>query len=326
MLSNLKRIFSKYTGTLRSWKLSYVINNILNYGRLSHNRKMLKKYGINRDVWRPIGTSDLPRTTELPWLDRDGGIEEMRQHPDFDKFPQEIQDELIRYVRDGYMVLNQFFSSKSVSEHNAIVDQLLESHKIDFNYSGSKLMDLHEVNPGINQNWFRNEQVLNILKFIFGKDVIPFQTIHFIHGSQQKAHSDSIHMSTFPPGYLAGVWTALEDISLEQGAIFYYPGSHRWPYVSCEDYESGNTKWKIGLNSYKNYEAYMSAMIEEKGVKPSYFLPKAGDVLIWHANLVHGGSPILQKGSTRRSMVAHYYGDDVYCYHEISQRPALIKE
>ena len=50
-----------------------------------------------------------------------------------------------------------------------------------------------------------------------------------------------------------------------------------------------------------------------------------GDVLVWHANLLHGGGPILREGATRRSMVAHYFCEEVICYHEMTQRPALLE-
>ena len=49
-----------------------------------------------------------------------------------------------------------------------------------------------------------------------------------------------------------------------------------------------------------------------------------GDVLVWHHNLLHGGSAIEREGATRRSMVAHYFGEGALCYHEITERPALI--
>jgi hypothetical protein len=38
------------------------------------------------------------------------------------------------------------------------------------------------------------------------------------------------------------------------------------------------------------------------------FLPKRGDVLIWHAALVHEGSPIRNDALTRKSLVTHYSG------------------
>jgi ectoine hydroxylase-related dioxygenase (phytanoyl-CoA dioxygenase family) len=53
-------------------------------------------------------------------------------------------------------------------------------------------------------------------------------------------------------------------------------------------------------------------------------IAKKGDVLIWHANLVHGGAPILNPALTRKSMVVHYYANDVIKYHEITERPSLM--
>ena len=322
----LKRLFSRYTGFLRSLKLTYVLNNVINYRKLKHNKSMLKDLGLRHNVIGPIGTSDLPETDEVPWLDGPDALDQLKSHPRWSSFDDEMQRLLIQFVEEGYMVLKGFYSAEEVLGLNREIDQLRSEKSIDFNYSGSKLMDVHEVSSIVDHGFFRNQRLLDILSFLFGRDVLPFQTINFVKGSQQKAHSDSIHMSTYPPGYLLAAWTALEDIDMAQGPVFYYPGSHRLPYVSCDDYESGNTEWTIGKNSYKNYEKYIEALISSNEWQPTYFKPKAGDVLIWHANLLHGGLPIEDPALTRRSMVGHYYAQGVFCYHEISQRPALIKD
>ncbi len=47
-------------------------------------------------------------------------------------------------------------------------------------------------------------------------------------------------------------------------------------------------------------------------------------MLIWHANLIHGGEKITRENSTRKSMVVHYFAEDVIKYHEITERPALL--
>lgn len=166
---------------------------------------------------------------------------------------------------------------------------------------------------------------MRILNFLMGKKIVPFQTINFIQGSEQRPHSDSIHMTTEPEGYLIAVWTALEDTDASNGSLIFYPGSHRLPYVSCEDYHSGNTRWTIGKNSYKKYEDYIENLLLQHSFPEKCFHAKKGDVFIWHANLLHGGSKIKKAGSTRRSMVAHYFCQGVICYHEISQRPALLE-
>jgi ectoine hydroxylase-related dioxygenase (phytanoyl-CoA dioxygenase family) len=69
-------------------------------------------------------------------------------------------------------------------------------------------------------------------------------------------------------------------------------------------------------------------MIEELLQKNRFprkeLIAKKGDVFIWHANLVHGGSPIKDPAITRKSMVVHYYASDVIKYHEITERPSLM--
>jgi ectoine hydroxylase-related dioxygenase (phytanoyl-CoA dioxygenase family) len=65
-------------------------------------------------------------------------------------------------------------------------------------------------------------------------------------------------------------------------------------------------------------------IIAKNGLQPKVFLPKKGDVFIWHANLVHGGTPVRNTALTRKSMVIHYYAKDVIKYHEITERPSLI--
>jgi ectoine hydroxylase-related dioxygenase (phytanoyl-CoA dioxygenase family) len=64
--------------------------------------------------------------------------------------------------------------------------------------------------------------------------------------------------------------------------------------------------------------------VEELGLKPAYFTPKKGDVLIWHHNLLHGGSPRRVRSHTRKSVVCHFYASNVICYHDLSGDPAGV--
>ena len=47
--------------------------------------------------------------------------------------------------------------------------------------------------------------------------------------------------------------------------------------------------------------------MREKGYRQEHFLARRGDVLIWHANLLHGGAPVKNKALSRWSQVTHYY-------------------
>jgi len=320
----LRDIFKKYTGFLRDLKLVYIVNNFLNGDKLQHNKELYKKYGIRRSIFNNIGSKNMPKNeTEIPWIDKPNAKEKVKSHPDFRALDEKLQQKVLGFIDNGFMILEGFYDDKIVDNLNQSIDNVLKQQKTDFNFTGRKIMDSHQVSEEAN-GIFRQPELLKLLSFLLGKPVLPFQSINFIQGSEQRAHSDSIHMTTEPQGYLIATWTALEDVYDGNGALFYHPKSHRLPFVSCEDYNSGHTKWLLGKNSYPNYEDKIQAVIEEQQLEKRFFHAKKGDVLIWHANLLHGGSAIKKEGSTRKSMVCHYYAEDVVCFHELTQRPALI--
>ena len=82
----------------------------------------------------------------------------------------------------------------------------------------------------------------------------------------------------------------------------------------------------LGPKSYDAYEKMIEQKIEETPIPKKILRAQPGDVLIWHANLFHGGEPHPNKNKTRKSMVFHYFKEGSICYHEITQRPAILKE
>ncbi len=322
----LSRFFQKYTGFLRNLKASYVINNLLHADTLRPNGSYYRRFGLRKSVLSPIGSKDFggKHDPDIPWLDQPGALERLVQDNTFQSMDAGMQSKIRQFVTDGYMVLENYFPESATAALNAEVDHLLDSGQTGFNYTGRKIFNLPQQSE-IAADFYRHPQLLEYLSFLLGKPALPFQSMNFTLGSEQRAHSDSIHMMTEPPGYLIATWIALEDCSEENGPLFYYPGSHRLPIVTTEHYKSGNTFFTIGEHSNRRYEDKMAEVIAENGLQKQLFLAKRGDVLIWHANLLHGGSPIARAGATRKSMVCHYFAEGVFCYHEMSQRPALIK-
>ena len=148
--------------------------------------------------------------------------------------------------------------------------------------------------------------VLELLEKLHGRAAFPFQTLNFNVGTQQPTHSDTIHFDSFPPGYMAGVWVALEDIDEANGPLHYYPGSHRLPQVTLAD--MGARGWGQGYSLYSRvYEPGIQKMIDDLGLVKEGARIKKGQALVWSANLLHGGEPILDPTRTRHSQVTHYY-------------------
>lgn len=311
-----------YLMAIKQWKPVHWLYNLLHYRQLKHNREAYRRYHISKPLVASISSKDFPDKTSRAWLDTGDAAIIAAQKAGFEKFSPAVQQQIRNWSRDGYMIVENAFDAATCDAVNAEIERMMRSRRLQFT-NGNKLMFANRKSP-IVRSVANDERLTGLLSFILDKEVVPFQTINFIEGSQQRAHSDSIHMTTYPLGYLIAAWIALEDVHHESGPLFYYPGSHRLPYLLNEDFNEGETSLHLGKKGYTDYEDVIEKLVKQHGYQPKEFLPKKGDVLIWHANLVHGGAPILQPGSTRKSMVVHYYAKDVIKYHEITERPSLM--
>ncbi|MEX2468657.1 MAG: phytanoyl-CoA dioxygenase family protein [Pseudohongiellaceae bacterium] len=147
-----------------------------------------------------------------------------------------------------------------------------------------------------------DSRVTTALAQLLGRKALPFQTLNFPVGTSQLAHSDTVHFSTIPAGYMAGVWVALEDIDEDNGPLAYYPGSHKLPYYGMHDLEL-----EPGYENYRHYEQRIQDLIDEHSLQVEYGVVPKGTAIIWHANVLHGGAPQKDKGRSRHSQVTHYY-------------------
>lgn len=308
---------------LKKYKIIHWLYNLWHIQSLRHNREAYRRYGIHKPLFASISGKDFPDKTSKAWLDINDSALVASSRKSFFEFTPSIRSQIEQWSEKGYMIFEKLLSDTETDNINAEIDRLLKSGKLHFT-NGNKMMFAHKLSSQI-RNICYDKRILSILDFILDKKVVPFQTINFIQGSEQRAHSDSIHMTTYPLGYLIAVWIALEDITMQNGPLFYYPGSHRLPFLFNSDYDNDSSLLTLGNKTYTDYEDKLQAILQQNNFQPVPFLAKKGDVLVWHANLVHGGMPITDKNTTRKSMVIHYYADDVIKYHEITERPSLMK-
>jgi ectoine hydroxylase-related dioxygenase (phytanoyl-CoA dioxygenase family) len=158
-----------------------------------------------------------------------------------------------------------------------------------------------------------NPDVLALLGKLYGRRAIPFQTLNFPVGTEQKLHSDSNHFSSLPERFMCGVWLAMEDVHPDAGPLTYAPGSHKWPIIS--NLMIGR-RGRGGQNhsAQAPFEAAWDALLEIHGAEGELLIAKKGQALIWAANLLHGGSFQKDKSLTRWSQVTHYYFENCIYY------------
>jgi hypothetical protein len=218
-----------------------------------------------------------------------------------------------QFDRDGYLLIDP-----------QVPDQLIERIKAD-------LADKHTRAPAgtpgypfikrIQDAWEFSEavrrlvvwpRVLQILRELYGREPLPFQSLNFPVGTEQKVHSDSIHFNTMPAGWMCGVWYALEDIDEDCGPLVYYPGSQKLPEYTLEDIPVEVVPGTY--QNYHHYEKFIENLIRTHNLQPRYATMRKGQAFIWSSNLLHGGSKRRNIDRSRHSQVNHYFFEGCQYY------------
>jgi ectoine hydroxylase-related dioxygenase (phytanoyl-CoA dioxygenase family) len=214
--------------------------------------------------------------------------------------PMEVIDRVVAELED------EFHPGNELQEKPSLVRRLLQRPpRSRFSYTDHiRIQDAWLGSQDV-KAIARAPKILALLRELYGREPLPFQTLNFRVGTQQQPHADAFHFNSDPPGYMCGVWVALEDIDESSGPLVYYAGSHRLPEVSPADLLIAPTQ-----EEYPKYEAYVQEQIEREGLEPRLGTLRKGEALVWASNLLHGGSPRADPQRTRRSQVTHYFFSD----------------
>jgi hypothetical protein len=148
--------------------------------------------------------------------------------------------------------------------------------------------------------------LLSILEEMLGEPAVLFRSTYFPRGRARTIHIDSQDIPVRHPQTLLGVWIALEEVHPDAGPLVYFPGSHKIPLYCFND-----GTHHAAPEEEADWFDYVDVQIRLRRLKERRFLAKKGDVLIWHANLVHGGGPIKDSSRTRNSLVCRYFGETI---------------
>lgn len=305
--------------SIRRFKPATILYNLIHAKNLRHNRLNYRNLGLDKAWYDTVSSADfahLSQQTEEP--------EDPIQASIFDTLDPESQESLKHFDKNGFAILRNYLTEGNVNALNEEIDSLVANKKLSFIYRNKLLFAIRH--SAMIKAVGKDPALMELIGILLNGEAALFQSINFIYGSEQATHSDAFHMSTYPLGGLLGAWFALEDIHPDNGPLHYYPGSHRLPYFNNADFHNQGSKYFKGKQSYPAYTAMLSQKIEDGGFKKEVFQARKGDLLLWHANLMHGGEPHQNRERTRKSMVFHYFKKGVVCYHEITQRPAIIEQ
>jgi hypothetical protein len=261
-----------------------------------------------------------PRATNIPWT----------ESPFFPQLLQEahLDGETSRlveqYAKDGYLIIDPGIPAQTL---DSVVRDLADSYHLNAGPSHSdeiRIADAWAFNEAV-RSIALAPKVLALLETLYRRPPVPFQTLNFRVGTEQRAHSDTIHFNSVPERFMCGVWVALEDMDHSNGPLVYYPGSHKLPVYDLHDIGICGSDQRDTSEFYPLYEDFVQALIAAHGLERREINVKKGQALVWSANLFHGGAPILDRSRSRNSQVTHYYFSGCYYYTPLLSDVAIGK-
>lgn len=227
-----------------------------------------------------------------------------------------------KFFRDcGFLVLPGFFTEDEVSwalsAYDQVWDELPSDVVVDSEATGRRvrIRDLTEKERKlpfkVNDLFLRDkdlreaiisERLGRILKELLHDDPVVINTLSVEYGTQQADHLDTLFMTPITAGHLVATWMALEDVDPDAGPLRYYPESNH-----IEPYRFEDGGYHVVQHEMPDWTDYMATAVQRHGLEESRFMAKRGDLFIWDAWLLHGGTEICKPGLSRRSLITHYF-------------------
>ncbi|HEY5110312.1 MAG TPA: phytanoyl-CoA dioxygenase family protein [Acidimicrobiales bacterium] len=221
---------------------------------------------------------------------------------------------------DGVLIIPGFFSEEEVTAvtdaldrvrterpRSVTVDDLVtgdRTHASDADFSHAmKVNDIYLEDQRV-RDVALSARVGDLLGELLDDVPVLCNTLNLPKGSQQADHLDTLYMTPATPDKLVATWMALEDVHPDAGPLRYFPGSARIPTYRFRD-----GSLHVDPEEMDAWSEYMADEVDRRGLSEERFLAKRGDLFVWHAWVLHGGSAIEDPSLTRNSLVTHFWSE-----------------
>jgi len=251
------------------------------------------------------------------WIDRADAHDVLAERRSRGEVTAEEAEALAQYIDEGYVVFPR-----------AVGDELIDAYLDLFERSWDEAPSCiyahvdHEVLPISREYYDRIAKVsclhccfdraselifppvvLRFLNLIYDRPPVAFQTMTMRKGSEEVLHIDTGPLTLTEPMTMAASWLALEDVRQGSGELQFVPGSHSVPEYLHPGMSKGHNN---DFLAYGQVLDQMHSDCADRGFTTKRFDAKKGDILVWHADLLHGGAKIEDPSSTRKSLVTHF--------------------
>lgn len=239
----------------------------------------------------------------------------------------DIRTHVENLIRDGFTVikgaipkdkcLSLITNFKEFAELNG--EKFVKFLDRDGHYP--RIANLHAAFPELIDLFDKNKTAFDIQEAMFGATPSLYTSLFYERGSAQDIHRDTPYFTTKPEMFYLGVWVALEDANEQNGALDVMRGGHKIPEpdraaIALAHYESLEAVPSSSAELWDAFQNEVQRLCAEAGIKKEQISVEAGDTIIWHPQLPHGGGQILDITKSRFSFVMHTTPAGVPVYHQ----------
>jgi len=212
--------------------------------------------------------------------------------------------------QDGYTIVRQMFTLEEAEMYRDHFMRLRREGDYAGDFAG---IDADETDPlkayprmihmhrwdDSSLRWMLDPRINQALTAFLGKEPFAVQTMLYFKpaGARGQAlHQDNYYLRV-QPGTCMAAWLALDDCDEENGCMQIVAGSQSWPVLCTVDADRSQSFTDVTV-----------PLPPDADVRP--IVMKAGDVLFFNGQLVHGSYPNTSKNRFRRSLIGHYIQGD----------------
>ncbi|NGP45244.1 phytanoyl-CoA dioxygenase family protein [Bacillaceae bacterium SIJ1] len=210
------------------------------------------------------------------------------------------------FEKEGYVIIRGLFSEEDVKRIHDLFEEI--SHQTipghfepDFSAEQNdplkrypRVMHPHRFNE-VARDYMLHPGVFDVLEDLYAEDVLAAQSMFYYKppGSKGQAlHQDNFYLKV-QPGNCVAAWTAIDDVDEENGGLLVVPQTNEDEIVCPE----------LADRSESFTHHYVKPPEGKKAVPVNM---KAGDVLFFNGNLIHGSYRNKTKDRYRRAFICHY--------------------
>jgi hypothetical protein len=218
-----------------------------------------------------------------------------------------------QFDRDGYVLARGLFTTEEADFLKTYYTQMREAGDVPgdpFKYPKPeeivtdpllrypRMLQMHRWDE-VSLKWLIDARINAVLTGLLGREPFAVQTMIYFKppGARGQAlHQDNYYLRA-KPGTCCAAWMALEDTDEENGCLQVASGSHDWP-ILCT----------VPADLKQSFIDVTVPVPDGTPIVPMRM--KAGDVLFFNGQLVHGSFANTSKNRFRRSLIGHYVEGD----------------